>query len=85
MEGILSYGRYTFFLSVCSLGMNPRSFALLTQCSTTEPQEHCLAHLFFQINVVHFLFILGKKTGGSGIERNKYRNLGMIFILIMFI
>ncbi len=25
---------------VCSLGMNPQPFALLTQCSTTEPQEH---------------------------------------------
>ncbi len=79
MEGI------HFFCQYVPWELNPRSFALLTQCSTTEPQEHCLAHLFFQINVVHFLFILGKKTDGSGIERNKYRNLGMIFILIMFI
>ncbi len=22
--------------------LNPQPFALLTQCSTTEPQEHCL-------------------------------------------
>ncbi len=25
---------------VCSLGIKPTTFALLTQCSTTEPQEH---------------------------------------------
>ncbi len=29
------------FLSVCVLlGIEPITFALLTQCSTTEPQEH---------------------------------------------
>ncbi len=32
---------YTFFfVSMCSLGIEPTTFALLTQCSTTEPQEH---------------------------------------------
>ncbi len=32
---------YTFFCQyVCSLGIEPTTFALLTQCSTTEPQEH---------------------------------------------
>ncbi len=31
---------YNFFLSVCvSWELNPRPFALLMQCSTTEPQE----------------------------------------------
>ncbi len=25
---------------MCSLGIKPTTFALLTQCSTTEPQEH---------------------------------------------
>ncbi len=25
---------------VCFLGVEPTTFALLTQCSTTEPQEH---------------------------------------------
>ncbi len=25
---------------VCFLGIEPTTFALLTQCSTTEPQEH---------------------------------------------
>ncbi len=29
-----------FFVSMCSLGIEPTTFALLTQCSTTEPQEH---------------------------------------------
>ncbi len=31
---------YIFFVSMCSLGIEPTTFALLTQCSTTEPQEH---------------------------------------------
>ncbi len=32
---------YTFIYQyVCSLGIEPMTFALLTQCSTTEPQEH---------------------------------------------
>ncbi len=31
---------YTFFCQyVCSLGIEPTTFALVTQCSTTEPQE----------------------------------------------
>ncbi len=25
---------------VCSLGIEPTTFSVLTQCSTTEPQEH---------------------------------------------
>ncbi len=29
---------------MCSLGIEPTTFALLTQCSTTEPQEHQPAH-----------------------------------------
>ncbi len=28
------------FQYVCSLGIEPTTFALLTQCSATEPQEH---------------------------------------------
>ncbi len=31
---------YTFIVSMCSLGIEPTTFALQTQCSTTEPQEH---------------------------------------------
>ncbi len=36
---------YNFFCQyVCSLGIEPTTFALLTQCSTTEPQEHYGSH-----------------------------------------
>ncbi len=31
---------YIFWQYACSLGIEPTTFALLTQCSTTEPQEH---------------------------------------------
>ncbi len=31
---------YIFCQYVCSLGIEPTTFALLTQRSTTEPQEH---------------------------------------------
>ncbi len=31
---------YIFCQYMCSLGIEPTTFALLTQCSTTEPQEH---------------------------------------------
>ncbi len=31
---------YIFYQYVCSLGIEPTTFALLTQCSTTEPQEY---------------------------------------------
>ncbi len=31
-----------FFQYVCSLGIEPTTFALLKQCSTTEPREHSL-------------------------------------------
>ncbi len=36
-----------FFISMCvPWELNPQPFALLTQCSTTEPQEHssCILH-----------------------------------------
>ncbi len=33
------FSGYTiFFVSMCSLGIEPTTFARLTQCSTTEPQ-----------------------------------------------
>ncbi len=33
-----------FFISMCSWELNPQPFALITQCSTTEPQEHLPSH-----------------------------------------
>ncbi len=44
IQSDLQYKGYTFFVSMCSLGIEPTTFALLTQSSTTEPQEH-LKHL----------------------------------------
>ncbi len=41
---------------VCSLGIEPTTFALLTQCSTTEPQEHGVKYVF--IKAIHYVFIL---------------------------
>ncbi len=41
---------YTFFISMCvPWELNPQPFALLTQCSTTEPQEHDVQakHFFY--------------------------------------
>ncbi len=37
---------------VCSLGIESTTFPLLTQCSTTEPQEHCA------ISAINLLFLL---------------------------
>ncbi len=33
---------YICIVSMCSLGIESTTFALLTQCSTTEPQEHLI-------------------------------------------
>ncbi len=42
---------YTCFISMCVLWeSNPQPFALLTQCSTTEPQEH-LCCIYCTVNV----------------------------------
>ncbi len=41
-----TYSGYTIFVSMCvSRELNPQTFALLTQCSTTEPQEHIYLNL----------------------------------------
>ncbi len=36
--------KHFFYQYVCSLELNPQPFALLTQCSTTEPQEQFLKY-----------------------------------------
>ncbi len=43
-------------LSVC-LGIEPTTFALLMQCSTTEPQEHCV-HVLYVLYCVTCYIIL---------------------------
>ncbi len=35
-----------------SLGIEPTTFALLTQCSTTEPQEHVYSVLAFLSKII---------------------------------
>ncbi len=37
---------YICIVSMCSLGIEPTTFALLMQCSTTEPLEHCIMTMF---------------------------------------
>ncbi len=37
---------FYFCQYVCPLGIEPTTFALLTQCSTTEPQEHYVNYGF---------------------------------------
>ncbi len=37
---------YICIVSMSSLGIEPTTFALLTQCSTTEPQEHIYLMFF---------------------------------------
>ncbi len=36
---------YIFYQYMCFLGIEPMTFALLTQCSTTEPQEQNWVYL----------------------------------------
>ncbi len=48
---------YLFFVSMCHVflwELNPQPFALLTQCSSTEPQEHCVSYtvINYLINLV---------------------------------
>ncbi len=50
---------FTLFVSMCvSSELNPQPFALLTQCSTTEPQEHNTNLIQFEIkNAAIFGFL----------------------------
>ncbi len=43
---------------MCSLGIEPMTFALLTQCSTTEPQEHT-KNLIILLSFFSFYFVKG--------------------------
>ncbi len=40
---LLLHSGYTFLSVFVPWELNPQPFALLTQCSTTEPQEHIIA------------------------------------------
>ncbi len=39
----LRFRLYSVCQYVCSLGIEPMTYAPLTQCSTTEPQEHSIS------------------------------------------
>ncbi len=44
---------YTFFISICvPWESNPQRFALLMQCSTTEPQEHVHIQNMYNLNAL---------------------------------
>ncbi len=69
---------------MCSLGIEPTTFALLTQCSTTEPQEHyyyiCLplcAHILYfdaaKFSIKQFALIYF--TVSVVRQRNEYEKL----------
>ncbi len=48
----------TYCQYVCSLGIEPTNFALLTQCATTEPQVHPQTHLLLlSQNELHLLTV----------------------------
>ncbi len=51
---------YIFFCQyMCSLGIEPTTFALLTQCSTTEPQEHVeISKPIFDLLFNWFVFLI---------------------------
>ncbi len=43
IQSDLVHSGYIFFVSMCvPWELNPQPFALLAQCFTTEPQEHCI-------------------------------------------
>ncbi len=72
---------FFYFISMCvSWESNPQPFALLTQCSTTETQEHCkLRNLEKSI-----FFILWRKRTYSTLKLNK-NNRNNYTILILWI
>ncbi len=39
-----------FYQYVCSLGIEPTTFALLMQCSTTEPQDHVFVYFSYSFD-----------------------------------
>ncbi len=45
---------HMFCQYMCSLGIEPTTFALLTQCSTTEPQEHYI-YVFVSVTYISYM------------------------------
>ncbi len=68
-----------FYQYVCSLGIEPTTFALLTQCSTTEPQEHVfyifisvIQHFYIAI-ISHSIFKLMYKQHKDSIKHKQHK------------
>ncbi len=69
---------YTFFLSACvSLGIEPTIFALLTQCSTIEPQKHWILAALGSANLV-----CDEKQNGKLIRQLFYLWINAFFLQI---
>ncbi len=66
---LLEYRLYIYCQYVCSLGIEPTTFVLLTQCSTTEPQEN-----LDYINDIITTF-LGLRCASFMDSQYKHRNL----------
>ncbi len=68
------------FLSVgymCSLGIEPTTFALLTQCSTTEPQGHGNSLPFQHVTALEYIFNMTLWTMGPSSRMWKSRIIFM--------
>ncbi len=59
-----TYSRlYTFFYQyVHSLGIEPTTFCVLTQCSTTEPQEHYITYITAALQHLYLHSLLNYST-----------------------
>ncbi len=47
---------YIYCQYACSLGIEPTTFALLTQCSTTEPQENFI-EICISFGLIKYIWI----------------------------
>ncbi len=59
---------YIYCQYVCSLGIEPTTFALLMQCSTTEPQEHLdiypsFMSIVLSLDIYIYIYWLSKCEG----------------------
>ncbi len=64
---------YTCFITMCvPWESNPQPFALLTQCSTTEPQEPQMLKIFELLNSFVDFFFFSELFGELKVQKNEY-------------
>ncbi len=64
-----AFGLYISFCQyMCFLGIEPTTFALLTQCSTTEPQEHW--NLYIYIYILYIYTVFTPQTNSKNMENS---------------